>query len=161
MWQEVESPLILIEYVSGDGSEERDQTAYSGKFWIYEHAIKAPFYVIWDPFRPQLDVYELIRARYTPVPPTEAGRFRIPPMEVEFGIWEGVYQGCHASWLRAWDLNGHMIPTPEESGALHQQRAVQERQRAEQEHQRAEQERQRAERLAARLRELGVNPDTV
>jgi Uma2 family endonuclease len=34
-----------------------------------------------------------------------------------------------------------------------------ERQRAEQERQRAEQERQRAERLAARLRELGENPD--
>jgi hypothetical protein len=35
-----------------------------------------------------------------------------------------------------------------------------ERQRAEREHQRAEQERQRAERLAARLRELGIDPDS-
>ncbi|GIV89935.1 MAG: hypothetical protein KatS3mg055_2453 [Chloroflexus sp.] len=41
------------------------------------------------------------------------------------------------------------------------QRAEQEQQRAEQERQRAEQERQRAERLAARLRELGINPDEV
>jgi hypothetical protein len=40
------------------------------------------------------------------------------------------------------------------------QRAEQERQRAEQEHQRAEQERQRAERLAARLRELGIDPNS-
>ena len=39
------------------------------------------------------------------------------------------------------------------------QRAEQESQRAEQESQRAEQESQRAERLAARLRELGENPD--
>ncbi len=39
------------------------------------------------------------------------------------------------------------------------QRAEQERQRAEQERQRAEQERQRAERLAARLRELGIDPE--
>ncbi|MDY6938917.1 MAG: DUF874 family protein [Cyanobacteriota bacterium] len=39
------------------------------------------------------------------------------------------------------------------------QRAEQERQRAEQERQRAEQERQRAERLAARLRELGEDPN--
>jgi len=34
-----------------------------------------------------------------------------------------------------------------------------ERQRAEQERQRAEQERQRADVLAAKLRELGVDPD--
>ncbi len=39
------------------------------------------------------------------------------------------------------------------------QRAEQESQRAEQESQRAEQESQRSERLAARLRELGENPD--
>lgn len=39
------------------------------------------------------------------------------------------------------------------------QRAEQERQHAEQERQRAEQEYQRAERLAARLRELGIDPD--
>ncbi|WP_407887079.1 Uma2 family endonuclease [Scytonema sp. NUACC26] len=41
------------------------------------------------------------------------------------------------------------------------QRAEQEQQRAEQEQQRAEQEQQRAERLAARLRELGEDPDAI
>jgi len=41
------------------------------------------------------------------------------------------------------------------------QRAEAERQRAEQEKQRAEQEKQRAEKLAAKLRELGVDPDAV
>jgi Uma2 family endonuclease len=40
-------------------------------------------------------------------------------------------------------------------------RAEQERLRAEQERQRAEQERQRAEHLAARLRELGIDPGTI
>ena len=39
------------------------------------------------------------------------------------------------------------------------QRAEAERQRAEAERQRAEAERQRADRLAARLRELGVDPE--
>ncbi|MGB5898049.1 MAG: hypothetical protein WBG66_07605 [Geitlerinemataceae cyanobacterium] len=41
------------------------------------------------------------------------------------------------------------------------EQAQQERQRAEQECQRAEQEKQRAEVLAAKLRELGVDPDTL
>ena len=42
-----------------------------------------------------------------------------------------------------------------------QQQAVIERQRADEEHQLAQQQSQRAERLAARLRELGVDPDSV
>ena len=51
------------------------------------------------------------------------------------------------SWLRWWDRDGNLLLTGAE--------------RAEQEKQRAEQERQRAERLAAKLRELGVDPDEV
>ncbi|WP_027269264.1 Uma2 family endonuclease [Leptolyngbya sp. PCC 6406] len=42
-----------------------------------------------------------------------------------------------------------------------QQRADQEQQRADQEQQRADQEQQRAERLAARLQELGIEPDSL
>jgi hypothetical protein len=41
------------------------------------------------------------------------------------------------------------------------QRAEQESQRAEQERQRAEQESQRADRLAEKLREMGIDPETV
>ncbi|MBD2117809.1 hypothetical protein H6F40_13585, partial [Microcystis wesenbergii FACHB-1339] len=41
------------------------------------------------------------------------------------------------------------------------QRAETERQRAETERQRAEVERQRAERLAAKLRELNINPEEI
>jgi Uma2 family endonuclease len=42
-----------------------------------------------------------------------------------------------------------------------QRRADQEQQRADQEQQRAEQERDRADRLAARLREMGIDPDAL
>jgi Putative restriction endonuclease len=41
MWKEIVAPLIAIEFVSGDGSEERDATspllnpeAKAGKFWV-------------------------------------------------------------------------------------------------------------------------------
>ena len=56
------------------------------------------------------------------------------------------------NWLRWWDRAGNLLLWSAEQ-------AEQERQRAEQERQRAEQERQRAEILAAKLRELGVDPD--
>jgi hypothetical protein len=42
-----------------------------------------------------------------------------------------------------------------------EQQVDEERQRADEERQRADEERQRAERLAARLREMGVNPDDI
>lgn len=154
MWDEVISPVLVVECVSGDGTDERDATPHHGKFWVYEQAIRAAFYVIWDPFRVRLEVFELIRNRYQPVTPAPADRYRIPPMEMDLGIWEGMYQGCHASWLRAWDWNGNLIPTPDERAELEQQQTLRERERA-------EQERLRAERLANKLRELGVDPDSV
>ena len=40
MWHELESPRLLVEYVSGDGSVERDRTPHKGKFWIYERAAR-------------------------------------------------------------------------------------------------------------------------
>jgi hypothetical protein len=55
LWKEQVVPLIALEFVSGDGSEERDNTspfqsvdAKAGKFWVYEQAIKVPFYGIYE-----------------------------------------------------------------------------------------------------------------
>ncbi len=161
MWQEYISPLIVIEYVSGTGSEERDTTPQTGKFWVYERAIQARYYVIHDPDREELTVHELVNGQYQPMTPTIEGRFRIQQMEIDFGIWHGEYLGCPAAWLRVWDWNGNLIPTPQELVELEQKQVLQERDRAEQECKRAEQERGRADKLASKLRELGINPDNV
>jgi hypothetical protein len=58
------------------------------------------------------------------------------------------------AWLRFFDREGTIVLLPEEM-------VEQEKQRAEQEKQRAEQEKQRADRLAARLRALGEDPDSL
>ena len=68
------------------------------------------------------------------------------------GLWEGSFQDAAGVWLRWYDATGAWILTSAEL-------AEQEKQRAEQEKQRAEQEKQRADNLAARLRELGINPE--
>lgn len=65
-----------------------------------------------------------------------------------------LYLGVHENKLRYFTAEGIVIPTPE-------QMAQWEAQRAEQEKQRAEQEAQRAERLAAKLRELNIDPDSL
>lgn len=147
LWQEQAPPQIVIEFVSGDGSEERDETPNTGKFWIYEQVIKAQYYAIWEHFEERLDVYELDGERYRLLEAGENGRVRIPAMEIELGTQEGAYFGNPAVWLRGWDLNGNLIPTTEE--------------RAEAEQLRAEGEKLRAEKFAAKLRELGVNPDQI
>jgi Uma2 family endonuclease len=161
MWQESGRPVLIIEYVSGDGSEERDTTPEKGKFWVYENGIQSSYYAIHDPDKEELSVYQLIHGRYETLSPTQHGRFRIVPMGIDLGIWQGEYQGCPAAWLRAWDWNGALIPTPEELAENERIRAEQERNRAEQERNRAEQERNRAEKLSERLRQLGIDSEAI
>ena len=65
----------------------------------------------------------------------EEPRIWMPRLEMGLGLWQGNYKSIERLWLRCYEDNVNWIPTP------------------------TEQESQRAERLAAKLRELGVNPD--
>jgi len=189
LWQEYVAPLIALEFASGDGSEERDTTPPSavtgtnqkpGKFWVYEQAIRIPYYGIYEVTKASVELYRLVDGHYQIVPANDRGHYPIPPLQVELGIWPGAYEGMVLPWLRWWDEAGHLLLTGEEQAEQERQRAEQERQRAEQERQRAEQERQRAEqerqraeqeqqraeqeqqradRLLAQLRQLGIDPD--
>ncbi|MEM8603836.1 MAG: Uma2 family endonuclease, partial [Cyanobacteria bacterium P01_H01_bin.121] len=84
-------------------------------------------------------------SRFELVEPNQRGHVAIPTLGVELGIWQGTYQNVELPWLRWWNAEGQLLLTGEERAAL--------------ERQRAETERQRAEKLAAKLRELGVDPD--
>lgn len=173
LWQEIIAPLIVIEFVSGDGSEERDTTSplaspesKAGKFWVYEQAIRVPFYAIYEVDKASVEVYELVGNHYQRCTPNERGHFPIDPIGVELGIWQGQYLNQDLPWLRWWDCEGNLLLNGDERAEQERNRAEQERQRAEQERQRAEQERhraeqerQRADRLAAKLREMGINPE--
>lgn len=161
LWQEHIPPLIALEFVSGDGSEERDRTPWTGKFWIYEQIIRPAFYGIHEVKSGQVEVYHLIENRYQPLPPNDRGHYPIAPLGVELGIWEGEYQNATLPWLRWWDGAGNLLLTGDEQVEPLTAALEQERQRAEQERQRAEQERQRAEQLAAYLRSIGLDPDNL
>ena len=64
LWQEYVAPLIVLEFVSGDGSAERDRTPITGKFWVYEQAIRVPFYGIYEVNQARVEVYHLIEGHY-------------------------------------------------------------------------------------------------
>ena len=155
LWQEFVSPLIVLEFVSGDGSEERDKTPISlseqegrakpGKFWIYENVIGPPFYGIYEVSKASVEVYHLVDGKYQLLSANERGHFPIAALGVELGIWRGVYQNMELPWLRWWDAEGNLLLTGWEMTRLSEVRL--------------EQERARSERLAEQLRSAGIEPD--
>ncbi len=170
LWQEIVAPLIAIEFVSGSGAEERDTTPYQGKFWVYEQAIRIPFYAIFDAFQNLLEVYHLVDGHYAPVPINGRGHYAIPPMGVELGI---VHQ--EVPWLRWWDDQGNLLLTAQERAEQAEAITLQERlarreaeEAMEQERLAREtaeqllaQERQEKQKLLAYLQSMGINPDTI
>ncbi len=140
LWQEYVAPLIVLEFASGDGSEERDCTPVTGKFWVYEQAIRIPFYGIYECSKGTIELYHLVEGRYQPITANHRGHYPIPPMGIELGIWQGDYESMALPWLRWWDGEGNLLSTGDE---------------------RAEREKQRADRLAERLRQMGIDPNEV
>jgi Uma2 family endonuclease len=147
IWKEIVAPLIAIEFVSGNGSEERDKTspfasddAKAGKFWVYEQAIRVPFYAIYEVEKASVEVYELVGNRYQRLRENDRGHYAIPALGVELGIWRGNVSNQTLPWLRWWDCDGNLLLSSDE---------------------RADREKQRADRLATKLRDLGIDPEAL
>ena len=165
--QDGKPPMVVVEVVSNqEGGEDGD------KLRKYE-TIGVPYYVIFDPWHLLSDrMLRIYRFAGTGNGYIEQVGGLLDAVGLGLSLWQGEYESTEALWLRWTDRDGRLIPTGAELARREQQRATEaeqraeeERQRAEEERQRAEesarqaeQERQRAERLAARLRELGVEP---
>jgi Uma2 family endonuclease len=91
MWQEFIAPLIMLEFVSGDGSEERDSTPWTGKFWIYEQVIRPAFYGIYEGQKASVEVFHLVENQFEPITANDRGHFPIHQLGVELGIWQGTF----------------------------------------------------------------------
>ncbi|MBP0020133.1 MAG: Uma2 family endonuclease [Cyanobacteria bacterium SBLK] len=161
LWQEIIPPQIVLEFVSRNGSEERDKTPWKGKFWIYETVIRPAYYGIYEVRQGRVEVYRLVENRYELMAANERDRFPLDALGVELGIWQGRYKNVELPWLRWWDSEGNLLLTGEERAELERQEKEQERTRAElaelilqQERQEKELERARAERAESELEEL-------
>ncbi|MGB3422342.1 MAG: Uma2 family endonuclease [Dolichospermum sp.] len=145
---------IVMEFLSeAEGGElSIRSTPPYGKLHFYEQILQIPTYVTYDPYDSSLEVRYLQDGRYILHPVDNQGRLWIPQLELYLGIWSGERLGQTMNWLRWWDKSGNLLLWSSEQ-------AEQERQRAEEERQRADREHQRAERLAAKLRELGIDPE--
>ena len=149
-------PDVIVELLSAstaevDRGEKKD---------IYEQVFRTRDYFLFDPFEAtSLQGWHLdIDQGYQTITPNQQGWLWCQSLGLWLGTWQGTVEDDPATWLRFYDTIGNLVLLPEEAA---QQQVEQERQRTEQERQRAEQERQRAEILAARLRDLGEDPNAI
>ncbi len=157
VWEEGgQYPNLIIEILS-DSTANTDRGL---KKQIYQNIFRTPEYFWFDPSTQEFKGFQLLAGVYQDLQPDSRGWLWSQQLELYLGVYE--------SKLRFFTPDGELILNPEEAALQEIQRAEQEKQRAEQEKQRAEQEKQRAEqaeqqaaRLAAKLRELGIDPSQV
>jgi Uma2 family endonuclease len=113
-------------------SETTAATDKGLKKQIYQDSFRTPDYFWFDPDTLEFAGFDLLDGQYQPLEPNAQGLLWSQQLEL--------YLGVHQKQLRFFTPEGQLLPTPEEV---------------------AEQETQRAERLAAKLRELDIDPDTI
>jgi Uma2 family endonuclease len=136
IWQEGVDPTVMVELISpGTEKEDLGQTLREvnqppTKWEVYERILRIPYYIVFDRYSDELKVFQNIAGRYQPMEIAD-NRVWLPELGLGIGLWQGNYQDVERLWLRWYDAAGNWISTPSE----------------------------KAERLAAKLRELGINPE--
>jgi Uma2 family endonuclease len=171
IWYEQISPFVVVELLSpGTEDEDLGRTAQQRgnpptKWQVYEQILRVPYYIVFSRYTDRVQAFRLTGGHYEPVELTN-GRLPIPEIALSLGLWQGSYKNMNRLWLRWFTLEGELIPTPSERASVAEQRAaVAElqaavaQQRATAAEQQTAEAQQRAERLAAKLRELGIDPE--
>lgn len=99
---------------------------------IYQNVLKVYDYFWFDPITLEFAGFRLVNGHYQSLQPTNQGWLWSEQLELFLGIYE--------NRLRFFTAEGQLLPSPQEV---------------------AQQEAQRAERLAAKLRELNIDPDSL
>ncbi len=135
-------PNFILEILS-DSTAKVDREL---KKKLYQNTFRTPNYFWFDPYTLEFAGFNLLGGKYQPIEPSDRGHLWSQQLELYLGIHQGL--------LRIFTANGELIPTPEEQ-------ADSEREQKEYEREQKEIAQQKAERLAAKLRELNIDPDTI
>ena len=143
LWQEGRVPSVVVELLSPNTIEEDQGLTLRGrtpplKWEVYERILRVPDYVLFNREANILQLFRLDGAHYREL---NEERLWIEELGIGLGVWEGKFMEVERPWLRWYDAEGGWLPTEVE-------RAV-------------ATERQRVEALAARLRALGVDPESL
>jgi len=149
-------PNLIVEILSPTTAKTDRET----KKELYQDTFRTPEYFWFDPYTLEFVGFYLIHGKYQPVEPNEKGHL----WSEELGLYLGIDQGL----LRYFTSEGTLVPTPEESAEMEAKRAEMqaaraaiESERAEIEAKRAVMESEKSKRLAAKLRELNIDPDII
>lgn len=144
-WDCGKFPELVIEIVSNTRGGE-----ISRKHNRYEQ-MGIPYYVVLDPFLyfkgEVLRVFTLQDGVYQPT-----SEHFFPCLGLGLKLWRGTFEDITRTYLRWCDGKGKLLPTADE-------RTERAAERAKRESERAKRESKRAATLAAKLRELGVDPN--
>jgi hypothetical protein len=92
-------PFWMLEYVSKSNSRKD----YGDNMLKYEHELKVPYYLLFEPAEEELRLYRHNGAKYASVVPDENGRCAIAELELAVGLLDG--------WVRFWH-RGELLPLP-------------------------------------------------
>jgi Uma2 family endonuclease len=164
VWEYGKPPDLVIEIVSNLQGGELDR-----KLALYAD-IGIDYYVVFDPFQEygpeNVRAFTLARGEYERL---SAAHFDRIGLRLE--RWRGTFEGLNDEWIRWFTTDGAMLPSAEELYADLDDTRMQlndaqvqlndaQAQRSQAEAI-AQQERERANVLAARLRLIGIDPDTM
>jgi Uma2 family endonuclease len=143
VWEEGgKYPNVIIELLS-PSTATVDRTT---KKEIYQDIFRTPEYFWFSPNTLEFQGFHLVDGEYEALQPNEQGKLWSKQLQLFLGI--------HEQNLRFFTPEGEWVPTPKEFAQTEkQQREAIEKQ--------LEVERQQKEKLAAKLRELGIDPDTL
>ncbi len=180
LWEFGKAPEVVVEIVSNrEGGELGEKRTLYARIGI-------PYYVVWDPMnhlkKGVLHSFVLRAKQY------EENGLWYPEVNLGLTQWAGEHEGTKETWIRWTDARGRLVATGAEQGRQATRRAKQatnhaakmekaavaarlqarqadaDKRKAEQETQRAEVEKRKAmdenRRLKAKLRALGVEPET-
>ncbi len=159
MWQELVSPFVIVELLSPSTENEdlgrtvRQPGNPPTKWEVYSQILRVPYYVVFSRLNNEFQAFHLVGDRYQPVSLSN-GRLLIREVELSLGLWRGSYEGINRLWLRWFMADGQLILTPNEEAAAAEQRATEAEQRL-------QEATQLAELLAAKLRELNIDPNSL
>ncbi|NES22206.1 MAG: Uma2 family endonuclease [Symploca sp. SIO3E6] len=166
VWEEQgKTPDWVLEVTSGSTrrKDEREKPLIYAQMGVSEYFQYDPS---GDYLKPSLKGRRLTQNGYQIITPNslENGTLVVPSLVLGLELWlfpNGqlrFFNPQQGEFLRTYREERERGDQEQQRAEQEQQRAEQEQQRAEQERQRAEQERQRADILAAKLKELGINP---
>ncbi len=150
VWEEDgKYPNVIIELLS-DSTAKID---HGLKKQIYQDTFRTPEYFWFDPNSLEFQGFRLMAGEYQALQPDPQGWLWSQQLEL--------YLGIHQRQLRLFSRQGQLIPTPEEWAESAQRQLEVAQQQLEAAQQQMENERLQKERFAAKLRELGVDLETL